>query len=1084
MGSKFTKKTLASVLICTAFLSGNTNAYAWSEPNAVQIMQQKQISASGVVVDASGEPIIGASVLEKGTTNGTITNLDGEFSISCSEGAILQISYIGYKTSEVKAAAGIHIVMAEDSETLDEVVVVGFGVQKKVNLTGSVSIATAKDLESRPVNNVSSALQGLVPGLQLTQNSGDVESSMKINVRGTGTIGQGSSDSPLVLIDGMEGDINALNPQDVESISVLKDAASSSIYGSRAAFGVILITTKKGKEGRVSASYNNSFRFASPVGMPEMMDSYTFANYFNQGASNAGWGSIFSNETMQRMLDFQANGGTSTGGLLTDGNLWGKPAGDPFTTGYANTDWYSELYKDNSFSQEHNFSMSGGTDKLNFYAALGYLGYEGMLRHGSDGQNRYNASVSLNAKITNKLSFSYSMRFIRQDLHRPTAFGDGFYEKIGRQTWPNLPVYDENGHYFNSNADTPAMMLALGGVRNAQTDKLYNQAGFVYEPIKNWKIRTDFNYSINNQDIRQTTLPYYNHDVAGNIVDTNGTSSLHQSYLKETFMNWNIYSDYSFSLNKAHNFKVMAGFQADEARQKYFSATGYGLQAEDLPELDLITGLDGAGKDREAVVSGYRNQWSTVGFFGRLNYDYMGKYLAEANLRYDGSSRFRRGNRWTWSPSFSLGWNIAHEGFWEDFSNYCGLLKLRASYGVLGNQNTNVWYPTYRTVSIKQQTGNWLQDGVKPNTSYVNGLVSSALTWETIRTWNVGLDWGLFNNRLTGTFEAYVRYTDDMVGPAIELPAVLGLSAPNANNCDLKTKGWELSMTWRDRTSFGLGYGISANISDAKTYIVNYPGNTTNSIDTYNAGREIGEIWGYKTIGIAKTQAEMDAHLAAVGGQTALGSEWGAGDIMYADLDGKPGISAGARTLEDHGDLTVIGNNTPRYFYGIDLSADYKGFDLRVFFQGVAKRDFFSTSPIFWGVTSSQWWSAALGEHQDYFREASIGLDGYPISANVDAYYPRPIFGTSKNQQSQSRYLQDASYIRLKNLQIGYTLPASLTNKIHISNCRFFVSGDNLWTGTKLSKVFDPETINGGYSSYGNAYPLSRTWSFGLSASF
>lgn len=916
--------------------------------------QSSTINVKGVVNDAMG-PVIGASVVEKGNaTNGTITDIDGNFSLKVPSDATLTISFIGYKTVELPVAGktSFTVTLKEDSEMLDEVVVVGFGTQKKVNLTGSVGLATAKEIEARPVANATQALQGLVPGLQITTNTGELDKNMSINIRGNGTIGDGSSGSPLILIDGMEGDINTVNPQDIENISVLKDAAASSIYGSRAPFGVILVTTKKGKSGKPTINYNNSFRFNSPVNLPEMMDSYTFANYFNEAARNGQDNAQFSDTVMQQMLDF----------------------------------------------------------------------------------------------------------------------------------------------HFNGNADTPAMSLALGGERDVQTDKVYHQASLVFEPVKNWITNVEFNYSTNSIDTRETGLPYYNHDVSGNIVDTQGTSSLYQDYKKESYMNWNIYSTYSLAINDDHNFKVMGGFQSEEMRQKFFSAKGYGLQVEDLPELDLISNIDGAGKDKVPEVGGYRNEWATAGFFGRLNYDYKGRYLAEANLRYDGTSRFRRGNRWQLSPSFSLGWNIAQENFWEDFADVCNQLKFRFSYGELGNMNTNGWYPTYRAMTLKQANGSWLQNGLKPNTAYVGDLISTALTWEKVRTWNIGLDWGLFNNRLTGSFDAYIRYTDNMVGPSVELPATLGIATPKTNNCDLKTKGWELTIGWQDRTNFGMGYGIKFNVSDARTYIDRYPGNPTNSINTYIAGREIGEIWGFETVGIAKTDDEMQAHLNKVGGQSAIGSGvWTAGDIMYADQDGKPGITKGAQTLEDHGDLKVIGNNTPRYHFGLDLNANYKGFDVRLFFQGVMKRDYWQGSNIFWGVGQwGMWWSTGLKEHEDYFRDEPVGLAGHEIAANVNSYYARPRFDSTQNQETQTRYLQDASYIRLKNFQLGYTLPASMIRKIGITNCRIFVSGENLWTGTKLSKLFDPETISGGNTdsnasapikSAGNAYPLSRTWSFGLSVS-
>ena len=1089
------RKALMYLLLSTGFIAGHPSL-AMADDNVSEVKTvQQQTQVAGVVNDAMG-PVIGASVLEKGTTNGTITDFDGRFSLNVQPGATLVISYIGYKTQEVKVVPGkeINVLLSEDTETLDEVVVVGFGTQKKVNLTGSVGIATSKELESRPVSTATQALQGLVPGLNITTNTGEMDKNMSINIRGNGTIGDGTSGAPLILIDGMEGDINTVNPQDIENISVLKDAAASSIYGSRAPFGVILVTTKKGKSGKANINYNNNFRFNSPVHLPEMMDSYTFANYFNLAARNTGWGNQFSDEVMQKMLDFQAAGGTNTGGLYTDGKVWGKPAGDPFTTGYANVDWYQEIYKSSSFSQEHNMSVSGGSDNINYYASLGFLDQNGLLRHGSDEMQRFNATAKITANITNWMKFNYSLRYVRQDLGRPTNFGGGLYEKIGRQTWPNLPVYDENGYYHNSNADTPAMQLALGGERDVQTDKTYHQASLVFEPIKNWITNIEFNYSINSVDTRETSLPYYNHDVNGNVIDTKGTSSLYQSFTKENYMNWNIYSTYSFTLDDVHNFKVMGGFQAEEERQKFFSAKGYGLQIEELPELDLISNIDGAGKDKVPEVGGYRNQWSTAGFFGRINYDYQGRYLAEVNLRYDGASRFREGSRWQTSPSFSLGWNVAQEKFWEEWADVCNQLKLRLSYGVLGNMNTTGWYPTYREMVLGQANGSWLQNGLRPNTAYVGSLISTALTWEKVRSWNIGADFGLFNNRLTGSFDYFIRYTDDMVGPSIELPEVLGIDPPRTNNCDLKTQGWELTIGWQDQLDNGFRYGAKFNVSDARTYIESYPGNPTNSINSYIAGREIGEIWGFETVGIAKTDAEMQAHLDAVGGQGDLGTVWAAGDIMYKDLDGLPGITKGGQTLEDHGDLKVIGNNTPRYHFGLDLNAAWKGFDIRAFFQGVMKRDYWQGSNMFWGAdaTWGMWWSTGLKEHEDHFRAEAVGLSGHLIEANLDSYYPRPRWDTTQNQQVQTRYLQDASYIRLKNLQLGYTLPNSLVKKLGISNCRIFVSGENLWTGTSLSKLFDPETLNGGNTasnasapikSAGNAYPLSRTWSFGLSVS-
>lgn len=1076
---KQNESKLMALLLCLGISAASPTFLYASKVANLNVAQQGNV-VKGVITDENGDPIIGATVKAEGSSTGTVTDLDGNFSLQVASGTVLEISYIGYKNQTVTAGTSpLKIQMQEDSKNLNEVVVVGFGTQKKVNLTGSVGIATAKDLESRPVTSATMALQGLVPGLQISTNTGELDKTASINVRGQGTIGDGSSGSPLILIDGMEGDLNNINPQDIENISVLKDAAASSIYGSRAPFGVILVTTKSGKSGRTSVNYNNSFRISSPINMPEMMDSYTFANFMNSAALNKGDGAIFSDEVMQKMLDFQA--GKLTGGVdpQKDKDLWD----DVWTKGYANTDWYGETYKSNVFSQEHNVSVNGGNDKLNFYGSFNYLDQGGTLKLGDDGMKRYNATAKVTVAVTDWLKLKYSTRFIRSDRHRPTYLGGwAFYDYMGRQSWPNIPLRDPNGYLWQN---LPCTMLEMGGKHTLRGDQLYQQVSLVLEPIKNWITNVEFYYSKYDESVKETSLPYMGYTPAGLLIDNHNDTSLYQSGKNENLMNLNVYSMYSHTFKEDHHFQVMLGFQAEEKKQDQNSATKYGLIIDDMPQFDLTTGLSGTGVAKTPSVGGNHNEWATAGFFGRINYDYKGRYLVEGNLRYDGTSRFRRGSRWTTSPSVSLGWNVAQEKFWLPLQDVVNQLKLRFSYGQLANQNTNSWYPTYRVMSLGSSNGSWLQNSLKPNTASVGSLISTALTWETVKSWNAGVDFGLFNNRLSGSFDIYTRYTKNMVGPANELPATLGTSVPKTNNCDLHTRGWEIQLSWRDHLPFGMNYGIVATLSDAKTIIDRYPGNTTQSIWNYLEGHENNEIWGFETVGIAKSDAEMQAHLDKVVGQDALGSKWAAGDIMYADLDGKPGISKGAETLSDHGDLKVIGNKNPHYFFSIDLNADWKGFDVRCFFQGVMKRDWWGDgnyTGMLFGVRGdkSMWHARGLVEHADYFRAEEIGVDGHKLPANLDAYYPRPIFSEgAKNQQTQTRYLQDASYIRLKNLQIGYTIPANIMNKIGLQKCRVFVSGENLWTGTSLSKLFDPETISGGNG--GNAYPLSRTWSFGLS---
>lgn len=1066
---------LMSLVLGTGLVMVNpiSDAYAATENLVAEVVQQST-AIKGVVLDSNGDPIIGATVLEKGTTNGTVTDLDGNFSLNVTPGATIQFSYIGYQQQELKASANMRVQLKEDTEVLEEVVVVGFGTQKKVNLTGSVGTADAKQLESRPVVNASQALQGLVPGLQITQNGGSLESRPSINIRGTATIGQGSSGSPLILIDGVEGDLNAINPQDIENISVLKDAASSSIYGSRAPFGVVLITTKKGREGKTTVNYNNSFRWMTLVNRPHMMDSYTFATYFNDALMNNGDAPFFNDEALQRIKDYQDGKLKESCAIEPGSNYW-----NGYAYGNDNVDWYDAIYKDWSFAQEHNISANGGNEAVNYYLSANMLDQDGLMKLSEEYYKRYNTSAKINAKLASWAKINYGIRFSREDYKRPSTMTNNLYRDLARQGWPTLPLYDPNGYLYSS--PSPALGLATGGSGTWQTDNITNQATLIIEPVKNWITNIDFNYSIKTVNTHWDIQKTYNHDINGEAYLASTSSHVHEDHLKDNYMNFNAYTEYSFDFNDSHNFKVMGGFQAENMNRKTFAAQREGIIIPSLPEIDLTTGLSHDGQEVVPSVSGARNSWSTAGFFGRLNYDYKGIYLFEANLRYDGSSRFRRNNRWNWFPSFSVGWNVARENFWKPLENVVNTFKLRASYGELGNQNTNNWYPTYQTMGVYSASGPWLQGGKKPNVAYTPGLISAALTWERVTSWNIGLDFGAFDNRLTGSVDVYNRNTLDMIGPAPELPSTLGTGVPVTNNTDLRTYGWELQMSWNDRLNNGLGYSVRLTLSDAQTKITRYP-NDTKRLDWYIAGTNTGDIWGYETVGIAKSDEEMKAHLESMpnGAQNSLGSNWAAGDIMYKDVNGDGKVDWGNNTLNDHGDLKKIGNSTPRYQFGVDLSADWKGFDFRAFFQGVAKRDFWSGSYYFWGAYSwGMWWSTGFKEHEDYFR-AEPSND---LPANLDSYYPRPLFN-GKNQQVQTRYLQNAAYIRLKNLQIGYTLPSKWTRSWGVSKVRFFLSGENLWTGTNLATMFDPETVDGGNNSYesqGNAYPLQKTLSVGLS---
>ncbi|MGV8096052.1 MAG: TonB-dependent receptor [Mangrovibacterium sp.] len=1037
-------------------------------------MQQNH-KVTGKVTDSSGIPLPGVTVIIKGTTQGTITDDDGNYILTdVPADAILVFSFVGMKTQEIAVnnQNPLSVTLEEDTRALADVVVIGFGTQKKVNLTGSVSTVNATVLEAVPVRNAVQALQGQVPGLLITQSSGQLNANPGMQIRGLNTIGQGSSGGVLVLIDGMEGDIYSLNPQDIENISVLKDAAASSIYGSRAPFGVILVTTKKGKEGKATINYNNNFRFNMPINMPQSADSYSWALFFNDGAHNDGHGDDISPARLQRIKDYID--GKISYNTIPVGNQWGTA----YTEGNDNIDYYDVFFRDVTTAQEHNLSIAGGNEKMNYYVSGNYLDESGVLHGDLDGLERLSFFGKVEARPLNILGIQYSSRYVRENYHQPTQMNNDIFQYFGQYLWPVAPLYDPNGILFND----VVLRFRNGGQMETSNTSSVNQFSATLEPLKGWRIVGDLNYRYRS---------YFNHIVSKPVwqtcIDGVTRGSVWDEHSKVTedvgrndYLNVNAYTDYEYTFANKHYFKVMAGFQAEQYNTRGVTAGKEGLVVPDIATINTASGMFN-GETVPPTVAGDFGKWTTAGFFGRLNYNLMEKYLFEANLRYDGSSRFRSDKRWGFFPSYSVGYNIARENFFQPLTSYVNTLKLRASYGSLGNQNTNSWYPTYEAMGYSNVAGTWLIDGQKQNIAWPPSLISSSLTWEEVRSWNVALDFGLLDNRLTGSFDYFVRKTLNMVGPAEELPIILGTSVPNTNNTDLKTKGFELEVVWRDRAfNQQLNYGVRLILSDAQAEITHYS-NPSGTLSKYYAGMKVGQIWGYESIGIARSDEEMAEHLATMtnGGQSYLGADWQAGDIMYRDVDGNGRIDWGSSTISDHGDLVVIGNTTPRYSFGVDVTAEWKGIDFRMFLQGVAKRDYFQGSKYFFGSSGwSKWGTMVLKQHLDYFRDDP----DHPLGLNINSYYPRPYLDNSKNVQTQTLYLQNAAYMRLKNLQVGYTLPNSITGKVGVSRLRIYLSGENLFTVTSMTDLFDPETI--GSNSQGNVYPLTKTYSAGLSVTF
>ncbi|MFI3263491.1 MAG: SusC/RagA family TonB-linked outer membrane protein, partial [Rikenellaceae bacterium] len=595
--------------------------------------------------------------------------------------------------------------------------------------------------------------------------------------------------------------------------------------------------------------------------------------------------------------------------------------------------------------------------------------------------------------------------------------------------------------------------------------------------IKGWNITAEGSMKVTNYHAHAEILPVYSYDATGTAneiefiggVTAAGYSQVTENTYATDFYTFNLFSDYTKEY-KGHTFKVLGGFNTEYYDYRNMKITAQDLVTPNLPTINTSNSFVESG-----IAAGYQN-WATAGFFGRINYDYKGKYLLELNARYDGTSRFIEDVRWAVFPSASLGWNIAKEDFFEPLKDVVSTLKLRASWGQLGNTNTSSFYPFYATMSTGLSNSGWMYDGAKQNTASAPGLISSSLTWETVTSYEVGLDFALFNNRLTGGGGYFERITSDMIGPADDLPLTLGTSVPNTNNAEMKSYGWELELSWRDKIG-DFSYGVRGTIYDAQQEITKY-NNFTNSISTWYAGKKVGEIWGYETVGIAQSDAEMEAHLAA-SKQTSLGSGFGAGDIMYRDIDGDGEVSTGEGTLEDSGDYRVIGNSTSRYCFGVTMDFKYKWFDLSMYWQGVGKRDYAAGAQYFYGVWNNFQQSMCFDEHMDFWRD-----DSSPLGANYDAYYAAPTFDYySQNQKTQTRYLQSAAYVRLKNLQVGYSLSQANLDKIGISSLRFYFSADNLLTLTPMASMFDPEAISGA-NGQGQVYPLSRTLSLGVNINF
>lgn len=1106
-----------------AYLPTGVNMYAAraEKPSASNVYQQTRILVSGRILDSSGQPVPGASVIEKGTTNGVNTDIDGKFTISVKSGSSLEVSCIGYETVSVAASENLSVTLREDTQFLDEVVVVGFGTQKKVNMTGSVAaVDVDKAFGSKPITDVSKGLQGVVPGLSITYNSNDLNASPTMKIRGTGSIN--GDNTPLILLDGVEvPDLSFVNPDNIKSISVLKDAASASIYGSRAAWGVVLITSKDGSavKDKVSITYSNNFSWNQPIGLPKyitdkegvlaQLEEGMLAQKNVDGSRIEAFGMYYDTIGKGITTWFDKYSGNLSNPVYKYGEDYEFIEGTPYY--YRVSDPNKEIFK-TSFSQTHNLSVTGNTGKTNYNIGLGYTMNDGTLKAAKKNDvKRYNLNLSTNTQVKNWLNIGTKVMYVEKEYEYPYGYSQSkgatglLYYVMRFPTFFPFGISDgsklADGTYASESAATGEGLYFRHGNAYVANESICSSKDQYLTLGGNVRINlapglsfygdyTRGRYNYENRSMRQ---PYY---VANwsfpkkAAVTTN--DFLERSYVSKITNTYNAYFDYLFDIQKQHNFAIKVGANAEDLRYDNQSVKVNGVQDVEHPTLNLTDGKN------EGIVDESLRHRATAGFFGRINYNYKEKYLLELNGRYDGSSSFRTGKQWAFFSSASAGYRISEEKFWTNIKPYVPTLKVRASYGSVGNQALESWYPYISTMAT--ETVSWIgTDMNQVSTTTTPSAVNPDMTWEKIRTLDIGFDAGFFNNELNVTFDWYQRRNVGMLVAGNEIVRYAGIAvAPLENGGDMKTNGWELQIDYNHAFNKDFAIYGTFTLSDAKSEITKW-NNTTGALNSWYKGKKLGEIWGFETDryfnssdvnqdGTLKTGTPDQSYLQN-------GSfRFGAGDIKYKDLNKDGKIDTGKGTIDDHGDLKRIGNQLPRYEYSLRVGAMLKGFDVEVLLQGVGKRDMWSTSSLFI--------PHAAGAQMNIFENQ---LD-YWTESNQNARFPRPYingaFGSlsglpgnsgCNNFAPQTKYLNNLAYLRVKNFTVGYTLPQNLTRKIFVEKLRFYFSAQNLFTFDHIDGVMDPECTGGSSKSYtngmdmtmaGRAMPFNRQWSCGLQITF
>lgn len=1026
-------QSVSMVLFLGTLFSGTISTATASGANSFATTQQAGI-CKGLVKDATGESVIGASVVVKGTTNGTITDFDGNFSLDgIKKGDVIVISYVGYQTQEIKwNGSPLNVILKEDSKTLSEVVVVGYGTQKKANLSGSVAMVDSKELENRPIQNVSSGLQGLMPGVAITGTNGAPgQDAGKIRVRGIGTLNEAG---PYILVDGIEtGTLSAVDPNDIESISVLKDAASAAIYGSKAANGVVLITTKRGKTGQTKISYSGYLSFQNATNMIERMGSYEYASLLNQALEAEGMSKRFNDTELQK---------------FKDGN-------DPL---YPDTDWYDLAYK-TGVQHRHNVNINGGSENVKYMASLGYLNQTGILPNA--GREQFNARTNLDMKINKRLSARMNLSFIKNDYSdASSAYYGGSSDQIIRQLnliAPWIVARYDDGTWGTISDGSPIAWLDSGMKVNRDNYNFSGMAAVDYEIFDGLKLTLQGAYVNNLQNYN-----YFQKYIKYNENKESDPSQLDERFYKWDRTNYDALLNYNKNFGK-HNIKGLLGWHTEKYNYKYQKAVRKKFPNNELTDMN-------AGDASTQSNEGYTAELAMISWFARINYDFAGKYLLEANIRADASSRFAEGHRWGYFPSFSGAWRISEEAFMESAKDsWLSGLKIRASWGQLGNQDAlsgsnNDYYPALNTYNLdsKYAFGGSLNSGY-----YQRKYRLETISWEKASTWGVGVDFTLFN-KLNGSLDYYNRKTTGIIMD-VTVPKEFALDAYKDNVGSMRNSGIEINLSYN--TKIGqVDFGIAGNFSYNKNEILDLGGGDPNkyldATDGYSQRNKVGEAMNsyyiYRADGFFNSQEEADAYTAKYGNP--FGKTFKAGDLRYVDTN-----KDGKLTADDR---EYCGSSDPKIIYGFNINAGWKGIDLSLMFNGAA-----GVKRLFDGYEAYGNFSG------DAAHPATIWRDAWTPD-NHDASMPRIFYDTNSASSSRSVqsdfWLQDTSYLRLKNLQLGYTLPKGWLNSVGVENIRIYYSVENLLTFDKMKINIDPESTSQRLSSY----PLLRTHAFGVNVTF